>query len=304
MREYFIWLAKLVTLGVVVIIAITMLIGAGVAAVATSKVAQLEEHEGDRIGVVELDGIIMESKEVVRELYKQAKDHSIVGIVLRVNSPGGSVGPSQDIYQAIREIKKIKPVVASMESVAASGGLYASVAATKVYAQPGTLTGSIGVIVQFPNVAKIADKYDFQMITVKSGKNKDAGNAFRAFTEDDRVLLQDTVDSVQKQFVGAVAEGRNMKVETVAAFADGRVLTGAKAKELGLVDEFGTIYDAARAAHELAGKPLPADEAPELYYPKDDKFEKFAKFLEGVIDLPMRSEAILRGQGIELLYLM
>ena len=132
------------------------------------------------VAVVKLDSMIMDSEDIVKELYKQADDKKVKAIVLRINSPGGAVGPSQDIYSAVASIKKIKPVVASMGAVAASGGLYAALGASKVYAQAGTMTGSIGVVLQIPNVSAITDKYGFKMTTIKAGALKDVGNMYRA----------------------------------------------------------------------------------------------------------------------------
>ena len=238
----------------------------------------------NKIAVVEIQEVILDSRKVLEQLYKQAHDDSVKGIVLRIDSPGGAVGPSQEIYSAVKKLKEKKPIIASMGSVAASGGLYASLAASKVLCQPGTLTGSIGVLLQMPNFTKIADQYGFQMHTFKSGKFKDTGNSFRELNSEDKALLQETIDESYDAFISAVSKGRNIPLEQVREFADGRVILGSSALELGLVDGYGDIYDAARLVFEELGEPLEEDEMPKLIYPLDkDKIWK--KFFEAVLPL-------------------
>lgn len=222
---------------------------------------------GPRIGVVEVRGPILEADEVVDHLHDFLEDDSIRAVVVRVDSPGGAVAPSQEIHTEIRRVSQRKHVVVSMGGVAASGGYYLAVAADRIFANPGTLTGSIGVISQVPNISEIADKLGFRMNVVKSGPAKDLGNPFRAFTEEDRVGFQRLVDSVYDQFVRAVVEGRALPEEEVRAIADGRVITGAEALELGLVDELGNFHDAVHAAAELAG----IEGEPRLVYPPGKK---------------------------------
>jgi protease-4 len=164
-----------------------------------------------------------------------------------------------------------------MGTVAASGGLYSALGASKIYAQEGTLTGSIGVIMQIPNFSGVTEKVGFDMVTIKSGKLKDAGNSFRPMSEEERGFLQSTADQIQKKFVEAVVTGRGLSEEKVREFADGRVIVGARAKEIKLIDEVGGVYDAAREALNLAGVKLEKDEDPELVY-VDDKFASFKKF--------------------------
>ncbi|MCB9030265.1 MAG: signal peptide peptidase SppA [Deltaproteobacteria bacterium] len=236
------------------------------------------------VSVVELEGMITDSREIVEELYTQAANKHVKGIVLRVNSPGGAVGPSQEIYSAIKKIREQKPVVASMGAVAASGGLYASLAADRIFCQPGTLTGSIGVVLQLPNVHKITDKFGFEMVTITSGELKDAGNAFRATTKKELDYFQDTVNQAYAEFVEAVASSRGLERNDVKAFADGRVLLGSQALQYGVVDSFGDVYDAARAALELSGSPIAASEMPDLMYPSD-KMKFFKKILESVTNI-------------------
>lgn len=226
------------------------------------------------VAVIEVDDAIRDASKILKALYESANNPKVAGIVVRVDSPGGAVGPSQEIYSAIRRLKDKKKIVVSMGSVAASGGLYLALAADKIYCQPGTLTGSIGVIMQTPNVSAIADRLGFKMTTVKSGKLKDVGNPFRPMEAADEEFLKSVVTTTYDQFVSAVWEGRErvftergISREQVQEFADGRIIPGATAKELGLVDEYGDLYDAARAVLALSEKPLPEGELPSLFYP-------------------------------------
>ncbi len=280
MREYFMWLLKTVTMLGIVFMGAVLIIFAIVSAV-ESPDALSGTKDAHTVAVLELVGPIMDTKEVVAELHKYAFDKDVAGLVLRIDSPGGAVGPSQEVYEAVKKLREQKPIVVSMGSVAASGGLYAAMGATKVFANAGTLTGSIGVIMQFPNFEKIANTVGLQMVTIKSGKLKDVGNPFRQMTEEESEFLQATINSAQEQFVAAVAEGRGLDPAKVREFADGRVLTGLRAKELGLVDEIGGLHDASRAIFTILEKPLKDDEMPKLIYPAD-KFGQFKELLSYV----------------------
>ena len=297
MREYFIWLAKLVTLAVMVMV----LLFGSVAILALAVNERSSEHgpKSDKlVGVVKLDGEIIDSAEILEDLYKYAADKDIDGIVLRIDSPGGAVGPSQEIYSAVERLKSKKPIVASMGALAASGGLYSALSASKVFAQPGTLTGSIGVIMQIPNLSKVANQLGVDMVTIKSGALKDVGNMFREMTPEEREFLQQTVMTVRKDFVEAVSKGRNIDLATVEKFADGRVIVGSDAKRLGLIDEFGDMFAAARAVYDLKGTPLKEGEYPRLRS-RDQSFESFKKFFEGAISLPR-----MFSRPIEIKYLL
>ncbi|MCI5066045.1 signal peptide peptidase SppA [bacterium] len=275
MKSYFIWLAKFITALMVLCICVPVLFGIIIAA-SSSLISPPVIEQEKVVAVVELNGMIVESKEVLEELYTQVEDENVVGIVLDINSPGGAVGPSQAIYSTVKQLTEQKPIVAAMGSVAASGGLYAALGAQKIFSQPGTLTGSIGVILQLPNFSQITEEYGFQMITIKSGALKDVGNSFRPMTETDRDFLQASVNKVREDFVTAVVEGRGLDRETVDAFSDGRVLLGSEALEYGLIDGYGTVYDAAREVYALSGAELEEGKAPTLRY-KDDQFERFAE---------------------------
>jgi len=208
-----------------------------------------------KVGVVKVYGVIRSSDRYLKLLDRVEKDKSVKAVVLRVDSPGGVVGACQEIYDKIEKLKRKKPVVVSMGSVAASGGLYISVPATKIVANPGTITGSIGVIIQTYNVRKLAEKIGVEVITVKSGRFKDLLNPFKEPDPEALKILQQLIDDSYRQFVEAVARGRNLPVNEVKKFADGRIFTGRQAKELGLVDELGNIERAVEIAKELAKCP-------------------------------------------------
>ena len=283
MREYFVWLAKLITTLVLIFIVVPTLFVVVITAVgAAGSTIETMENEGGQgtVAVIELKGEIDDVSETLKELYKQADDNKVDGIVLRIDSPGGAVGPSQEIYQAVKRLKAKKPIVASMGTVAASGGLYAALGASKVLAQPGTMTGSIGVIAQFPNFNKISQTVGVSVITVKSGQLKDVGNPFRDMTDPERMFLEATIKAAHSDFISAVAEGRGIPRAKVESFADGRFMLGSQAKEFGLIDGYGDIYDAARLVFDLKGSPLPAGTYPKLKYVKDNIPEFLRDFVE------------------------
>jgi len=219
----------------------------------------------NKIALIRIEGPIMDSKNTIDEIKDYAKDSSIKAILVRIDSPGGAVGPSQEIYAELKKACAKKKVVVSMGSVAASGGYYIASTASRIYANPGTLTGSIGVIMEIPNIEGLMSKIGIKTEVVKSGKNKDIGSAFRKMTPEEKELLQGVMDNVHEQFIKAVADGRHLKTEDVRAIADGRIFTGEQAKEKGLVDELGTIEDAVAAAAKLAG----IKEEPEIVSKKD-----------------------------------
>jgi protease-4 len=230
----------------------------------------------DKIGVVCVEGIIADSKEITEQLDDFGKDDSIVAIVLRVDSPGGGVAASQEIYDAVIELKKKKKVVVSMGSVAASGGLLVACAADKIVANPGTITGSISAIMQFANVEELMKKIGLKSSVVKSGQYKDIGSPLRDMTPEEKVIIQELVDDIFNQFVDVIVKERKLPREKVVAIADGRVFSGRKAKELGLVDDLGDMASAARLASKLAGKNGQYD----LVYPSKKRESVFDYLLE------------------------
>ena len=225
-----------------------------------------------KVAIVEVEGIIgvgasggVDTDAIVRMLGEHRDNPSVAAVVLRVNSPGGVVAPTQEIFAAVERVRAAgKPVVASMGSVAASGGYYVAVAANRVYANPGTLTGSIGVVMQLANVEGLLKKVGVDYIVVKAGAYKDIGNIARPMKPEERQVLQALLDDVYGQFVKAVAERRGLDEKTVRAFADGRIYSGQQARALKMVDEMGGLEDAIEAAAKLAG----IVGRPKLIYPR------------------------------------
>ena len=222
---------------------------------------------GDKIAVIEINGVIIDSKDALEEIKAVYKNDKVKGVVVRINSPGGGVAPSQEIYAELRRLAAIKPVVASLSSVAASGGYYIAAAADKIVANPGTLTGSIGVIMDFSNMQGLFEKIGLKNHVIKSGKYKDIGSPNRDMTLDERKLLQNVIDNVYNQFVLAIVEGRGLEKEAVKKFADGRIFSGEQALELKLVDSLGSITDAIELTAKIAG----IKGEPKVYYTKKDK---------------------------------
>ena len=235
---------------------------------------------GEGIGVVEIVGPIMDSRETVDQIRKYQRNDNIKAILLRIDSPGGAVAPSQEIYHAVLKARKDKKVVASMGSVAASGGYYIACAADRIFANAGTVTGSIGVITQLTNFTDLAEMAKVDVITIKSGQYKDVGNAFREFEEKDRQFFEQMVLNIYEQFVKDVSEARGMKLDDVRAVADGRVFTGLQALELGLVDELGTLYD---SAEYLAGEVGLDKKDPNLIYPPEEEGDLLQQLVEGTV---------------------
>lgn len=211
------------------------------------------DFDGDAVGVVEIEGAIADSKDTLENIRKFREDEDIKAIVVRIDSPGGAVGPSQEIYREIRKTVSEKKVIASMGAVAASGGYYIACAADGIVANPGTITGSIGVIMGYTNFRQLLDKIGLVPIVIKSGPYKDTGSPTREMREDERRLLQTITSDIHEQFVSAISESRKIPRDQVAKAADGRIYTGAQAKEKGLVDRLGNFEDALSWAGELGG---------------------------------------------------
>jgi protease IV len=250
---------------------------------------------GDKVALLEVRGMIIDVQPVIEQLVKFTKDDSVKAIVFRIESPGGGVSPSQELYREIQRTAEKKPVVASMGSVAASGGYYIASGVQKIYANPGTITGSIGVIAQFTNFEELFKKIGFRLEVVKSGVFKDTGNPGRAMTPEERDYLQKLLDSVHQQFIRDVARGRRMPEEKVREIADGRIFTGEQAKEMGLVDELGGLNDAVDAAAKMAG----ITGEPKLVYPEKKKIS----FLDYLLDRSAETVADRLKESLELLLL-
>ena len=240
--------------------AIFGVVGAGLVAIVVGVAALSGTPLGERftfgktVAVVDVRGVISDAADTVDALDHLRQQDATIGVVLRIDSPGGAVAPSQEIYDAVWRLRARKPVVASLGNVAASGGYYVASAADVVVADPGTLTGSIGAIMEVQNVATLAEKVGVSQTVVKSGRFKDVGQPLRAVTDEERVLLQRMVDDVLGQFIDAVARGRGMEAGRVRALADGRLYSGAQARDVGLVDELGGLADATRVAWSRAGQ--------------------------------------------------
>jgi protease-4 len=249
---------------VAMVMVVAILVGGS--ALFSSSMSTFKQEKGN-IGVVEIVGVIASSKEVSRQIKLFRDDPAIKAIVLRIDSPGGGVGPSQEIYREIIKAREVKKVIASLGSVAASGGYYAASAADAIVANPGTITGSIGVIMEYANFQKIMEKIGLTPVVIKSGEFKDMGSPVREITLKEKAILQGVADEVHLQFVRDVAEGRSLGMEQVGKLADGRIYTGEKALELNLVDRLGNLEDALAWGAEMAeikGKAVPV-------YPKEKR---------------------------------
>jgi len=227
-----------------------------------------EQRAQNRIGVIDVTGIISGSQHIVNQVKKFRQDKRIRGIVLRIDSPGGSVGPSQEIYDEVLKTREGgKTIYASMGAMAASGGYYIASAAEKIFANPGTLTGSIGVIMAFTNAKGLMEKIGLQPKIIKAGKYKDIGSPARDMTKKERNLLQSVVDDVHQQFIEAIASGRGISIEEVTTIADGRIFTGRQANALNLVDELGGLQatiDQLSDKVGIIGEPKIVNEKPRL----------------------------------------
>jgi protease-4 len=208
---------------------------------------------GPGVGLVEVKGMILDPQATVKQLRDFAKSDNVKAVVLRIDSPGGIVGPSQEIYAEVKRLAAKKKVVVSMGSVAASGGYYIAAPASLIYANPGTITGSIGVLMKFSNMEGLMGKVGMKVFTIKTGKFKDVGSPARPMTDEERAMLQGVIDSTHGQFVKAVAEGRKLPPEMVREIADGRIFSGEQALGLKLVDRIGTLQDAIEEAGRLGG---------------------------------------------------
>lgn len=207
----------------------------------------------ERVGVVEIKGLLTDSATVIKQLDRYQDDDSIKAIVIRINSPGGAVGPSQEILREVVKVRAKKKIVASLGTVAASGGYYIASGADLIMANRGTATGSVGVIMQFANVEGLTKKVGLDFFNLKAGRYKDVGSPFRAMTPEDQAYLQGFIDNIYNQFINDVAQNRKIPLARMKTLAEGRLYTGEEAKEAGLVDEFGNLPDAIDKAGRLAG---------------------------------------------------
>jgi protease-4 len=261
-----------ILLGLFILTGIFFLFLGGISLLVSSLISQstrtdiFSRKEG--VGIVELKGLIVSSEQVLKHLTEFRNNSDIKSIVLRIESPGGAVGAAQEIYQEIKRTSAVKPIVASMGSMGASGGYYAALGADIILANPGTMTGSIGVIVKFPNLEGLFEKIGYKSEVIKSGPLKDIGASNRPLSEEERTIMQDLIDNVYNQFVRDIATSRSMPEETIFELADGRVYTGEQALELGLIDKLGNFTDAVTIAADLGGLDT---EDPQLIYPRIER---------------------------------
>jgi len=235
----------------------------------------------NKIAVISIQGVLTSSTDTIREFKKYEEDKDVKALVLRIDSPGGTVVAAQEIYEEIQKLRENKVVLASMGNVAASGGYYVASATEEIVANPGTLTGSIGVISEYPNIEQLMKKVGLRSEVMKSGRFKDLGNPTREMTEEERQILQDLLDNIHMQFIRDVALGRGRTVEEIEPLADGRVFTGEQAKENGLVDRLGNFQDALDRAAELAG----IEGKPVIIYPEEKRKKIWEYLIQSVAEV-------------------
>lgn len=208
---------------------------------------------GEKVGIIEIKGVIADAKQAIHNLKRFREDDSIKAIVVRIDSPGGAVGPAQEIFREIRKTSNKKKVIASMGAIAASGGYYVAAGSDGIVANPGTITGSIGVIMGFANYEELLQKIGLVPIVVKSGEFKDMGSPVRKMTAAEQKILENFAKKIHRQFIMDIVEGRQMDQAEVESLADGRIFTGQESKDLGLVDRIGNLEDAIAWAGQLGG---------------------------------------------------
>lgn len=235
---------------------------------------------GEGVGVVEIKGLIVDSRETIKQMEEFRKNESVKALVLRVDSPGGVVGPSQEIYEQVKKFAVQKRVVVSMGSVAASGGYYVAAPANRIFANPGTVTGSIGVLMKLSNIEGLMGKIGLKSFVLKSGRLKDAGSPVRAMTREERAYLQGIIDNMHGQFIRAVADGRKLPLAEVTRLADGRIFTGEQALQVKLVDRLGNLQDAIAEAGKLAG----IKGEPQVIYPPEKKRRWLELLMEDAVE--------------------
>ncbi|MGE4232768.1 MAG: signal peptide peptidase SppA [Bacteriovoracia bacterium] len=250
----------------------------------STKKAALFSSKGDHLGVLEIKGVISDSKKYLEAIERFSEEESIKGVLVRINSPGGAVAPSQEVYDALVRLQGKKPVFSSMGTVAASGGYYIAVGTKKIFANPGTITGSIGVIMPFADMSGLYNWAKVKPYNIKTGKYKDIGNPAREMSAEEKQLVQNMVDNVLLQFRRAVAASRGLAFEDVVAVSDGRILTGDQAKHLKLVDELGGFDQAVSALAKEAG----ISGKPELVYPK-----KKTRWMDLLTDSDAEADSLL-----------
>jgi protease IV len=252
-----------------------------------------DQFGGPKVALLEVDGVISDPEDIIGQIRRHVENRTVQAFVIRINSPGGGVAASQEIYEEIKRIRQVhgKPVVASLSTVGASGAYYIAAAADKIVANPGSITGSIGVIMQIPNLSDLMQKIGIRSVVIKSGPFKDMASATRDLTLQEQRLLQRLIDDIHDQFIQAVADGRQLSRERVEQVADGRILTGRQALELGLVDQLGNLQDAIETAAQMGGIPG----KPQIVQIKESEFS-LLRFLLGQ-RASVWTQRLLRGEG-------
>lgn len=250
---------------------------------------------GPKIGVLEVKGVVLDSAEYLKALEELREREDIKAVVLRIDSPGGAVGAVQEVFEELRRLRSVKPLVVSMGGVAASGGLYLALSGQKIFANPGTITGSIGVMIQLPNMEKLMEKIGVSAEVIKSGPYKDTGSALRGLTPEEKRYLQEKVDLLHGQFVRAISEERKMPLQKVKEIANGKIYTGEEAQKLGLIDEIGNFYRAVEEAKKLAQ----LKKATLIFYPQKKGY--LERFIEE--KLPLKSVNLYDPLNIRVWYL-
>lgn len=232
-----------------------IVIAGGALVLLNALLPDLDFSGQERVALIRVEGVILDAQATISELKHYSENPLVKAIVLRIDSPGGGVVPSQEIHDAVKRVKNKsnKAIIASMGTVAASGGYYIAAATDRIIANPGTLTGSIGVIMEMANFEGLLKKVGVEGIVIKSGRFKDVGSPLRKMSDEERKLLQSVMDDVHHQFIQAVADGRSLELSDVEPLADGRIYTGRQAKEARLVDELGDLDDAIHIAADIAG---------------------------------------------------
>ena len=278
----------------IILLIVVVMSGAIVGGVYFSNKSISPVQFGDRIALIDIKGALTDGGAIASQLRSFAEQKNIKAIIIRIDSPGGGVAAAQEVYREIGRTRESKPVIAYMSDVAASGGYYVAAAANRIVANPGTLTGSIGVIMHFANLEDLMKKIGVASTIVKAGKFKDIGSPSRELTPEEEALLQGLVDEVHNQFIRDVAKGRNMDEGKVREIADGRIMTGEQAQTLGLVDSLGNLYDAIDVAKQLAN----IKGEPKLVNPEEKKLPGLLDFLlQGAVQSFLRQ---LRTQTVSM----
>jgi protease-4 len=256
-----------------------------------------ERARGSSFGVIEIKGIILRAEPILATLVQFRNDKNIKAIILRVDSSGGGVAPTQEIYREIMRTRSQKKVIASLGNLAASGGIYVASAANYILANPGTLTGSVSVIMHFTNYEDLFEKVGLKSISITSGEFKDIGSPTRQMTDKEKRVLQRLVDQIHQQFVNDLAAARGLPLEKISALADGQIFSGEEAVALGLVDQLGNFEDAIAYAQKVTG----LAERPKLVYPKKKK-NWFLDVLTGKSELNLLPDRFSHPFRLEYLY--